>query len=295
MTPSRAEVLADIDGAGIPAWMAEQIAADAAAGRFARWGRSTVVDENTREPVLSRELFDGLHELAGLGGSAGEVAGAGADAGIAWPIGNAGLLHVYGYLLSTVETPYGRKRDRWLDGGVARAFGLPADAFAPWFVTPSAVGSTPLERITAVAEAFAADPADGDFTELWIDETGGVGSTGAGATGAGSTGAAPTLARAVVVRDEDSAAAALLYAVRESGGSGAGAAGSGAVLRLVTLFALEGFGPDWLENELVGSPRLRYNAVDERNATSAPLVDREVTLRSAWPTAGGRQRVADGD
>ena len=284
--PSRAAALGDLDGPKIPAWMATQIRADAAASRFARWGRSTVVDENTGEPVLSRELFDELHELAGLtgigasgaDGAAGVDGAAGADGaagvdsvsgangtdgavgadsavgeGVAWPIGNAGLLHVYGYLLSTADTLYGRKRDRWIDGGVARAFGLPADAFAPWFVTPSANDSTPLERITAVAEPFAADPADGDFTVLWIDETGKSGE----------------IARTVVVRDEDSGAAALLYAV-----------GTTDQPLLVTLFPLEGFDPKWLEGATAGSPRLRYNAVDGRNVSSAPLADREVTLRN---------------
>jgi len=271
-THTRAAALADLDTAAVPEWMAEQIRADAAASRFARWGRSTVIDETTGEPVLSRELFDELHDLAGLaprpgqggrdrdgrGDSGGDSddpgdAAAAARAGIAWPIGNAGLLHVYGYLLSTADTAHGRKRDRWIDGGVARAFGLPADAFAPWYLTPSASGSTPLERITAVAEPFAVDPADGDFTVLWIDEAGSAG----------------VLARTVVVRDEDSGAAALLYAV-----------GTADEPLLVTLFPLEGFDPEWLEGATVGQPRLRYNAVDGRNAASAPLADREVTLRN---------------
>jgi len=258
-TPSRADVLADLDAPVVPAWMAGQIRADAAASRFARWGRSTVIDDKTDEPVLSRELFEELHELAGL--TRGDASTA--AVGVAWPIGNAGLLHVYGYLLSTADTEHGRKRDRWVDGGVARAFGLPDDAFAPWFKTPSATDSTPLERITAIAEPFALDPADGDFTVLWIDETGP--SAGVAVIGA----SVATLARTVVVRDEDSGAAALLYSV-----------GSIDAPLLVTMFPLEEFGPEWLDHALVGGPRLRYNAVDGRNAASAPLVDRDVTLRS---------------
>ncbi|WP_411699700.1 amino acid deaminase [Conyzicola sp.] len=261
-TPTRAAALADLDSAVIPDWMAAQIVADAAAGRFARWGRSTVVDEGAGAPVLSRELFDELHEIAGLHG-----------ADIAWPVGNAGLLHVYGYLLSTAETPFGRKRDRWVDGGVARAFGLPADAFAPWFETPSAADSTPLERILALAEPFVADPADGDFTVLWIDETG---ESGADATDPDANAAAGeaiasviTLARTVVISDDDSGATALLYAV-----------GPVDAPLLVTLFPLQGFDAGWLERAVAGQPRLRYNAVDERNVASAPLVDREVMLRN---------------
>jgi len=110
-------------------WLGAAIDADAAAGRFARWGRSTVIDEHAGTAVVPEALFDALHARAGL------------DA--AWPIGNAGLLHIYGYLLSTVPTPYGFKRERWLNGALARAYGLPADAFVPW-----ASSRTTLERVT---------------------------------------------------------------------------------------------------------------------------------------------------
>lgn len=102
-------------------WLTASLAADA--GLFALWGRSTVIDENVGMPVLPRGLFDALHALAGLPS--------------AWPVGNAGLLHVYGYLLSTTPTPYGLKRQRWLDGALALACGLDADAFLPWKPGPS--------------------------------------------------------------------------------------------------------------------------------------------------------------
>jgi hypothetical protein len=114
------------------AWLGAAIAADAAAGRFDGWGRSTVVDENVGAPVLERGLFDELHARAGVGA--------------AWPVGNAGVLHVYGYLLSTTPTPYGLKRERWIDGALARAYGLAPDAFVPWAST-----STLLERVSAAA------------------------------------------------------------------------------------------------------------------------------------------------
>jgi len=279
-TPALADVLADLDSAAtVPGWLAEQIEADAAAGRFSSWGRSTVIDENTGSPVISEALFAELHRIAGL------------DAG--WPLGNAGLLHVYGYLLSPVNTPYGRKRDRWLGGGVARAFGLPDDAFAPWFVapssaTPSARDSTPLERIAAIAMPYVEDPAGGGATLMWVVERGpgpgpvpvpvpvssdgdGDGDGDSHRDGNGSrTGA--TLARTVVVRAE-SGATALLYAV--------GVEGS---LSLVTLFPLEWPASDrdgaaWLAAIEAGVPRLRYNAVDRRNVASAPLVDRRVSRR----------------
>ncbi len=121
-------------------WLRSQVLADAAAGRYSLWARSTIVDENVGGPVLGREVFEALHELAGQHH--------------AWPIGNAGLLHVYGYLLSVTPTPYGLKRERWLDPALASAYGLADDAFSPW--TP---GATLLERATGAATSLLRSPA----------------------------------------------------------------------------------------------------------------------------------------
>lgn len=121
-------------------WLSRSIAQDAASGRFARWSRSTIVDENVGAPVLDRAVFDRLHDLAGEPS--------------AWPVGNAGLLHVYGYLLSLTPTPYGLKRERWLGPELARAFGLADAAFAPW-----ADGPTLLERVTDAATSLLRSPA----------------------------------------------------------------------------------------------------------------------------------------
>lgn len=122
-------------------WLDSAIRDDAAAGLFATWGRSTIVDENTGAAVIPEALFDELHARAGLAAS--------------WPHGNAGLLHCYGYLLSVEPTPYGLKRDRWLGDDLATACGLPADAFLPW--TP---GATLLARATTAAASLLAGPAD---------------------------------------------------------------------------------------------------------------------------------------
>ena len=118
-------------------WLGPAIDADARDERFARWGRSTAVDENVGAPVLSRSTFEALHDRAGLES--------------AWPVGNAGLLHVYGYLLSTTPTPYGLKRDRWLGGELAGACGLATDAFVPW-----AGERTLLDRVTETAGTLIA-------------------------------------------------------------------------------------------------------------------------------------------
>ncbi|MBT9607398.1 amino acid deaminase [Microbacterium sp.] len=118
-------------------WLAAALADDRAADRFAAWGRSTVIDENVGAAVLPRALFDELHRRAGLEAT--------------WPVGNAGVLHVYGYLLSSTPTPYGLKRERWLSGELERACGLPDGALLPW-----AGSQTLLSRTTAAASTLLA-------------------------------------------------------------------------------------------------------------------------------------------
>lgn len=138
-------------------WLAASIDDDRAHGRFDAWGRSTVIDENVGAPVITRALFDELHRRAGIHAT--------------WPIGNAGLLHCYGYLLSLVETPYGLKRDRWIGSILADACDLSPDAFLPW--NP---GPTLLARAAAAAARILATPAstgrvDGRSVELGLSRS----------------------------------------------------------------------------------------------------------------------------
>ncbi|MBI2362651.1 MAG: hypothetical protein HYV15_04645 [Elusimicrobia bacterium] len=46
-------------------------------------------------------------------------------------LAHAGLEHTYGYLLSTVKTPFGFKRARWVSGGLERGLGLPPGTLGP--------------------------------------------------------------------------------------------------------------------------------------------------------------------
>ena len=115
------------------------IARDRDAGRLAAWSWSTVIDENVGDAVVDRDVFARIHE-------AGAVEAA-------FPIGNAGLVHVYGYLFSTVVTPYGYKSDRWNDGVLARSLGLPAG----WFQLNDGA-ETPLERVLDAAMPILEDP-----------------------------------------------------------------------------------------------------------------------------------------
>lgn len=116
-------------------WLAAALEDDREHGRFDAWGRSTVIDENIGAPVISRALFDELHRRAGIAAQ--------------WPVGNAGLLHCYGYLLSLVETPYGLKRERWVAPALAEACALAPDAFLPWLE-----GATLLHRAGAAASGI---------------------------------------------------------------------------------------------------------------------------------------------
>jgi hypothetical protein len=168
-------------------WLSASIEADRAAGAFARWGASTVLDENTGAPVIGRALHAELHRRAGF------------DA--VWPVGNAGLLHCYGYLLSLTPTPYGLKRERWLGSDLPRAYGRDGEAFLPW----AGVGSL-LARATAAASAALAEPAasveqdvDGRATRLALSA--GSGPAALAYAVAPTAGAAPLLVTTFPVAD----------------------------------------------------------------------------------------------
>lgn len=217
------------------AWLPRALAdirEDAAAGRFAAWGRSTVIDENTGTPVIDRSLFARLHAAAGL------------DA--AFPVGNAGLLHVYGYWFSDEPTPYGFKRDRWVDGALAGALGLPADAFH--------LGGegTLLERVTAAIRPPLLDPpadARGTADVRLGDAVGRVvllGADAASTHGPDSTAPSPT---------------ALVYGID---------AGEG--FRLITAFPLAG-DPRAELADFVEQPRYRWNADDPSKTSPAVHLD----------------------
>lgn len=199
--------------------MREQVAADAAAGRFDRWGCSTVIDEHVGAPVMGRAEFEWLHGLAGI------------DA--RWPAGNAGLIHVYGYLLSTVPTPYGLKRERWENGLLAQCLGRDPRAFL--LSNAAAAGDTVLRRVGAAAGRLLEDPAAAPHGAWHFDD--GYGETS-------------TYFRTVIVQPSDHGPAALLYGVCD-----------GARMLLVTAFPLENPTAGDIAAFRDAPPRMRYNAV----------------------------------
>lgn len=98
-----------------------QLARDGADRRLLdRWWRSTVIDENTDQPVIARETFRWIEQFDK------------SARGMGWPVSNAGLLHTYGYLMSTAWTPYGWKGDRYFDGTLAALLGVDLDDLTPW-------------------------------------------------------------------------------------------------------------------------------------------------------------------
>lgn len=202
-----------------------EVRLDAARGGFDAWGTSTVVDELAGRPVIDPATFDALHHAAGI------------DA--RFPVGDAGLLHVYGYWRSEVVTPFGRKRDRWLDGHLAIALGLHPRAFhldAPRAAdvdVAAATGTTLLQRVTAATLPLLHHPtATTDAADVRVADV--------------PVGDMRT--RIVLHRAQGARAAALVYGVD---------AGDG--LRLVTTFPVDG-DPQTLLDEAVAEPRLRWNA-----------------------------------
>ena len=199
----------------------DQVRTDAATGTFDDWGLSTVIDENIDAPVIPRGDFERLHGLAAL------------DAD--WPIGNAGLLHSYGYLLSTVQTPYGLKRDRWLDGALARTLGLPADGFLP------TGRGTLLARLTAAVLPRLVNPPSDALMLLDQESPDGTAHV-----------------RTVVVGTPE--AAAVLYGVREDGR-----------MRAITAFPLGAATASFCRSLVEQPPRLRYNAATAALSPRSPL------------------------
>lgn len=82
------------------------------------WGRSSILDASSNRQILPDTVIQRL----GIGS---EVT----------PDGqrhvHAGLMHSYGYLFSTIETPYGRKGKRWIESRVDERIGIGPGRFAP--------------------------------------------------------------------------------------------------------------------------------------------------------------------
>ena len=63
---------------------------------------------------------------------------------------HASLQHTYGYLFSIIDTPFGKKRDRWVHTSLEKSLGLPTDLIGP---SPSC--GTLLANVTWLAGSIA--------------------------------------------------------------------------------------------------------------------------------------------
>lgn len=149
LTPS---AVRNPDPAELAPWLVEQVEASSTDdAQLAMWTSSTVIDDNLQAPVFDKPIFSWLHR--------------GETGSYKFPIGHAGLMHTYGYLLSSVETPYGLKRTRWLTPDLANAFGLDPSYFYP---TASTVPL--MERVASIAVPVLTDPVGESRTVLAFDE-----------------------------------------------------------------------------------------------------------------------------
>ncbi len=81
------------------------------------WGRSKNVDEFEASTIVAPSILELIAVEAGVKMS------------LVTP--HAGLQHTYGYLFSTIETKYGKKRDRWVEAHLEHGLGQQADTFGP--------------------------------------------------------------------------------------------------------------------------------------------------------------------
>lgn len=102
--------------------MAAQLYSDRKCDFFKIWGQSINVDEYAGELIVPPQL------LNLVGRAARFPIRARVHASQAY---HAGLMHTYGYLLSTLATPYGFKHERWTDGEIERGLGLRCSLWSP--------------------------------------------------------------------------------------------------------------------------------------------------------------------
>lgn len=74
------------------------------------WGKSLNFDEFAKTQIVEPSILKLIGELSGVL--------------LRGRIVHAGLMHTYGYLFSTIDTPFGKKRDRWIEPDLDHGLGL---------------------------------------------------------------------------------------------------------------------------------------------------------------------------
>lgn len=81
------------------------------------WGQSLNFDSGAKKQIVDEKIISDLQALFNIKNDNKIV--------------HAGVMHTYGYLFSTITTPYGYKRKRWIEPTVSAAFGLEGNSFSP--------------------------------------------------------------------------------------------------------------------------------------------------------------------
>jgi hypothetical protein len=81
------------------------------------WGESLNFDSNAKKQIVDERIISDLQDLFNIKNDNKIV--------------HAGVMHVYGYLFSTIDTPYGYKRKRWIAPTLNRGFDLKSKALSP--------------------------------------------------------------------------------------------------------------------------------------------------------------------
>lgn len=81
------------------------------------WGKSLNFDSGAKKQIVEDKIIGDLQALFNIRNDNRIV--------------HAGIMHTYGYLFSTIDTPYGYKRKRWINPTVNQAFDLSGNSFSP--------------------------------------------------------------------------------------------------------------------------------------------------------------------
>ncbi len=81
------------------------------------WGQSLNFDSGAKKKIVEDKIIADLQALFNIKNDNKIV--------------HAGIMHTYGYLFSTIDTPYGYKRKRWIAPTLNMAFGMEGNSFSP--------------------------------------------------------------------------------------------------------------------------------------------------------------------
>jgi hypothetical protein len=82
------------------------------------WGKSINFDSGAKKQILDENIIQDIQNICSVKNDNKIV--------------SAGLMHTYGYLFSTLQTPYGYKRKRWIDPTINYGFNFNGQSISPY-------------------------------------------------------------------------------------------------------------------------------------------------------------------